>query len=125
MPNGGELSIWIGEKETVSGGKSTVVEISDTGCGIAKEAQDKIFNPFFTLKEKGTGLGLSLVKKIVTLHDGKIELESEPNKGTIFRIYLPLKLVTNLTQADSQGKNDTQTLVYNHSTNMNGNSENI
>ncbi|MGB2990020.1 MAG: ATP-binding protein, partial [Candidatus Zixiibacteriota bacterium] len=68
---------------------------------------------------------LSLVKKIVTLHDGRIELDSEPNKGTTFRVYLPLKLVTNLTQADSQGKNDTETLVYNHSTNINDNSEDI
>ena len=65
-----------------------VVEISDTGCGIARENQGKIFNPFFTSKEKGTGLGLSLVKKIVTLHDGKIDVESEPGKGTTFRIIL-------------------------------------
>jgi PAS domain S-box-containing protein len=125
MPNGGELSIQIDERRLASDETWVVVEISDTGCGIVREDQDKIFNPFFTLREKGTGLGLSLVKKIVTLHDGRIELDSEPNKGTTFRVYLPLKLVTNLTQADSQGKNDTETLVYNHSTNINDNSEDI
>ena len=82
-----------------------MVEISDTGRGIAKEDQDKIFNPFFTLREKGTGLGLSLVKKIVTLHDGKIELESERGKGTTFRIILPSEFKLSLTEARS-GKTD-------------------
>ena len=125
MPNGGELSIQIDERRLASDEIWVVVEISDTGCGIAKEDQDKIFNPFFTLRETGTGLGLSLVKKIVTLHDGRIELDSEPNKGTTFKVYLPSKLVTNLTPADSRGKNYTETLAYNHSTNINDNSEDI
>lgn len=125
MPDGGELHIWIGEKQPASGEKSVMVELFDTGCGIAKKDHDKIFNPFFTSREKGTGLGLSLVKKIVSLHNGKIEVESELNKGTTFKVYLPLKLVINLTQADSQGKNDTETLVYNHSTNINDNPEDI
>ena len=123
MPNGGKLNIVIGEAETPSGEESTVVEISDTGCGIAKEDQHRIFNPFFTLREKGTGLGLSLVKKILSLHDGRIELDSEPNKGTTFKVYLPSKLVTNLTQADSRGRSYTETLAYNQYANINDNSE--
>jgi two-component system sensor histidine kinase AtoS len=99
MPDGGELSIRIGEDEIASGEIYALMEISDTGCGIAKEDQDKIFNPFFTLRQKGTGLGLSLVKKIVTLHDGKIELESEPGRGSTFRIILPSESKFSLTAA--------------------------
>jgi signal transduction histidine kinase len=102
MPDGGELSIGIGETEAPSGEKSAVVEISDTGCGIAKEDQHQIFNPFFTLREQGTGLGLSLVKKIVTLHSGKIEVESEPPRGSTFRIVLPSKSRIRLEEAKGE-----------------------
>jgi signal transduction histidine kinase len=58
------------------------VEIRDNGSGIDKEDMPHIFNPFFTRKNYGTGLGLSLVKKIVDLHQGKIEIISEKYKGT-------------------------------------------
>ena len=101
MPDGGKLRIGIGETEAF-GEKSTLVEISDTGCGIAKEDQHRIFNPFFTLKERGTGLGLSLVKKIVTLHAGKIEVESDPGKGTTFRIILPRESKIGLKEAKAK-----------------------
>lgn len=114
MPDGGELRIQIGERQEASGETSVVVEISDTGCGIAKEEQDKIFNPFFTLREKGTGLGLSLVKKIVTLHDGKIELKSEPGKGTNFRIILPSESKLSLTEARSGKTNDLKPQLHTH-----------
>lgn len=111
MPDGGKLLIQLGEKQLTSQEKSILVEFSDTGCGIPKEVQDKIFNPFFTSREKGTGLGLSLVKKIVSLHNGKIEVESEPNKGTTFRIYLPLKLTPDFTQTQSQEKENVGILI--------------
>jgi len=111
MPDGGKLLIRLGEKHLTSQEKSILVELSDTGCGIPKEVQDKIFNPFFTSREKGTGLGLSLVKKIVSLHNGKIELESEPNKGTTFRIYLPLKLTPDFIQTESQEKENMGILI--------------
>lgn len=88
MPAGGELSIDLREMKTYHTEKSVKVEISDTGCGIEEKNQGRIFNPFFTCKEKGTGLGLSLVKKIISLHNGRIEFESRVNKGTTFRIYL-------------------------------------
>jgi PAS domain S-box-containing protein len=91
MPDGGELYVMLKAEQLRSKEESILVEVSDTGCGIAKEVQDKIFNPFFTSKEKGTGLGLSLVKKIVSLHNGKIELESKLQRGTTFKISLPLK----------------------------------
>ncbi len=68
------------------------IEIEDTGIGIPEEIQKKIFEPFFTTKPigKGTGLGLSLSMHIVQLHQGRIEVTSTPNKGTRFRVYLPI-----------------------------------
>ncbi len=69
-----------------------VVKISDTGCGIAQENLNRIFEPFFTTKPvgKGTGLGLSLARSIVEKHQGKMEVSSEPGRGTTFSIFLPL-----------------------------------
>ena len=66
------------------------ITIQDNGSGIPEENHKNIFKPFFTLKEKGFGLGLSLVKKIIDLHKGRIEVESEPGKGTVFTLFLPL-----------------------------------
>jgi len=72
-------------------GNKVIVEISDTGAGIPKENLDRIFEPFFTTKEakKGTGLGLSVAYGIIQKHNGEIEVESEVNKGTTFRVILP------------------------------------
>jgi len=66
------------------------IEVEDTGCGIEKANLKRIFDPFFTTKITGTGLGLAIVKRIVEDHGGIIKLESEVNKGTIFRVYLPI-----------------------------------
>jgi len=71
-----------------------IFEVSDTGYGISKEDLPKIFDEFFigskSKPKAGTGLGLSIVKKIVDLHNGKIEVKSELNKGTKFKVYLPV-----------------------------------
>ncbi|GLI53122.1 PAS domain S-box protein [Thermodesulfovibrio yellowstonii] len=67
-----------------------LIEVEDTGCGIQKENLKRIFDPFFTTKISGTGLGLAISKRIVEEHGGIIKVESEINKGTIFRVYLPL-----------------------------------
>jgi two-component system, sporulation sensor kinase E len=104
MPQGGKLSIDLRETKTYAGEKFIKVDISDTGCGIEEKDQKKIFNPFFTSKEKGTGLGLSLVKKIISLHHGEIEFESQVNKGTTFRIYLPSKLKPAFTKKELEEK---------------------
>ncbi|MFO7608374.1 MAG: ATP-binding protein [Candidatus Krumholzibacteriia bacterium] len=72
-----------------------VVTIADDGCGMAAEVRDRIFDPFFTTKDvgHGTGLGLSISHSIVQEHGGRIEVASEPGRGTTFRILLPLEPV--------------------------------
>jgi PAS domain S-box-containing protein len=68
---------------------SATVRVSDNGPGIGPEAREKIFTPFFTMKEKGTGLGLSVVQKIVVSHNGTVELE-DTTSGASFLVRLPL-----------------------------------
>lgn len=69
------------------------VEVQDTGKGMSEATKAKIFDPFFTTKPvgQGTGLGLSLSYKIITDHQGRIEVDSQPGQGTRFRLYLPVK----------------------------------
>ncbi len=77
---------------TTSNENNLIVRIEDTGSGIEKGHLNKITDPFFTTKEpgKGSGLGLSITYKIIQEHFGKIEFESEPNKGTVATITLPV-----------------------------------
>jgi signal transduction histidine kinase len=65
------------------------VRLRDNGAGIAPEKIDRIFNPFFTTKEEGTGLGMAISKKIIEAHEGKIDVVSEPDRGTEFIVTLP------------------------------------
>ena len=77
-----------GEPQTdPQGGVRLVVE--DNGLGIAKENLPRIFTPFFTTKERGTGLGLALVQKTAVVHDGQVEVLSDPGRGTAFALILP------------------------------------
>ncbi|WP_456408274.1 ATP-binding protein, partial [Caldithrix abyssi] len=101
MPNGGSLQItaenlMLDEQYALSLGNApkgpyVMITISDTGTGIAADMIDKIFDPFFTTKEigKGTGMGLATAHRIIDEHGGFINVYSEANKGTSFKIYLP------------------------------------
>jgi signal transduction histidine kinase len=66
-----------------------VVEMTDTGCGIPRDALDRIFEPFYTTKPTGTGLGLFVSHNIIQAHQGAIEVESQEGIGTTFRVRLP------------------------------------
>jgi signal transduction histidine kinase len=66
------------------------VAVIDRGAGIDPKHLETIFNPFFTTKPEGVGLGLAIVSKIVDEHGGKIAVESEPGKGSVFRVLLPM-----------------------------------
>jgi two-component system NtrC family sensor kinase len=68
------------------------IHIEDTGVGIARSELPKIFEPFFTTKPpgRGTGLGLSVCYGIVAEHGGRVEVESQPGRGSVFRVFLPI-----------------------------------
>jgi signal transduction histidine kinase len=66
------------------------VSVIDRGCGIPKDKIETIFNPFVTTKHNGVGLGLAIVSKIVDGHGGKMSVESEPGRGSTFRVLLPM-----------------------------------
>jgi PAS domain S-box-containing protein len=98
MPRGGILTIETAVKvvdtsphNTIKPGRYAVISVSDNGIGMDEKTRQKIFEPFFTTKElgKGTGLGMSIVYGIVKQHKGYINIYSEPNIGTTFRIYIP------------------------------------
>ncbi|MDQ0162256.1 ATP-binding protein [Aeribacillus alveayuensis] len=70
--------------------KRAILTIRDTGKGIPPQIINKIFDPFFTLKDSGTGLGLAICQRIIDLYDGSIHINSEINKGTCVTITLPI-----------------------------------
>ncbi|MBI4419125.1 MAG: response regulator, partial [Ignavibacteriales bacterium] len=100
MPKGGTLTLAVENQilglyaylsPGLSPGPYVEMSVTDTGVGIPKEIQDRIFDPFFSTKspERGTGLGLSTVAGIVQNHGGFVSVESEPGKGSKFKLYLP------------------------------------
>lgn len=104
--NGGVMTIGLTEKmvtptevETLDGlgpGTHVVLSVADTGCGMSAEVATRIFDPFFSTKavNEGTGMGLSVVHGIVKAHGGAIGVQSQPGRGTEFRVYLPVYLET-------------------------------
>jgi len=101
MPGGGILTIttesvrhdarYFADNNPQEKGKYVLITIKDTGIGMDQVTAQRIFEPFFTTKDlgKGTGLGLSTAYQIIKEHGGYIDLITEPNKGSIFKIYLP------------------------------------
>jgi|GEM_PF-3134817 len=102
MPGGGTLAIRaenaVVKKEKpgrLSGllpGDYVRLQFEDSGPGVDREIQSKLFDPFFTTKPHGTGLGLSVVHGIVEKHGGRIDVRSEPEKGAVFTIFLPVSI---------------------------------
>jgi two-component system cell cycle sensor histidine kinase/response regulator CckA len=101
MPDGGTITVGTADVEVdaagvarypqVAEGGHVLISVGDTGSGIPPEIVGRIFDPFFTTKEqgRGTGLGLSMVLGTVKAAGGSIAVDSEPGRGTTFRIYLP------------------------------------
>lgn len=85
MQQGGTLGVRLSHDD-----QRISIAVSDTGGGIPKENLGKIFDPFFTTKTKGTGFGLSVVLRIVKTYRGRISVESDEGKGTVFHLQLPL-----------------------------------
>jgi signal transduction histidine kinase len=85
MPNGGALQI---RSEAIRGHR-VLITFADTGVGIKPEHLKRIFDLYFTTKDRGSGIGLSMVYRTIQMHDGEIEVESTPGKGTTFRVTLP------------------------------------
>jgi signal transduction histidine kinase len=89
MDERGKLSVRTGRSPLRS--DEVMLEIEDNGIGIPRADQSKIFEPFYTTKPpgRGTGLGLSICYGIVEDHRGRIEVDSQPGRGSIFRVFLP------------------------------------
>jgi len=114
MPKGGSLTIetsvhqidelFVQANGFGEPGAYAIISVSDTGIGMDEETRRKIFEPFFTTKElgKGTGLGMSIVYGIIKQHNGFINVYSEPQLGTTFRIYLPLSASSALAHEESE-----------------------
>jgi len=87
MQDGGNLNIALSmNKER----KYVLIKVTDNGAGIGKKDIANIFDPYFTTKPSGTGLGLAIVHNIIDVHDGKMEVESSPGKGTTVTLFLPV-----------------------------------
>jgi len=87
MEEGGTLTIRSDHHPDTN---TVTMSVRDTGVGIDPKDLARIFDPFFSTKKKGTGLGLSVVNGIVARHNGKVEIDSTPGKGTDFRVTLPV-----------------------------------
>ena len=96
MQQGGTLTV-----RTFAQGENGTIEVRDEGAGIPPEARDKIFNLYYTTKKAGSGIGLAMTYRVLQLHNGALEFESEVGKGTTFRLVLPL------TESSSQESRST------------------
>jgi nitrogen-specific signal transduction histidine kinase/CheY-like chemotaxis protein len=115
MPEGGDLNIETSlvpagsrserSHPPIGDGEYVLLRVSDTGEGMTPDVQERVFEPFFTTKKvgEGTGLGLATVYAIVERHGGAVELTSQPGRGTVVRVYLPVSRVSDSPQAAAVG----------------------
>jgi len=85
MPNGGPLKV---TAERI--GQAARIQVADAGEGIPPDVRDKIYNLYFTTKKSGSGIGLAMTYRVMQLHNGALDFESEPGRGTTFRMLLPV-----------------------------------
>lgn len=105
MPEGGEIRLGAHEIRD-----RVIVTIADSGTGMRPEVKSRLFDPFFTTKgRKGTGMGLAVSFGIVRRHDGSIDVESEPGRGTTFKISLPKVLAQSKGPAETLNSDDDPT----------------
>jgi signal transduction histidine kinase len=85
MPEGGKLEVILLED-----GKSAVIQVQDEGGGISEELRERIFDLYFTTKKGGSGIGLAMTYRILQLHHGSIDVQSELGRGSVFQLRIPL-----------------------------------
>jgi signal transduction histidine kinase len=88
MPQGGKLVVTLLEE-----GKSAIIQVQDQGGGISEELREKIFDLYFTTKKDGSGIGLAMTYRILQLHHGSIDVQSELGHGSVFQLRIPLSVV--------------------------------
>ncbi len=98
MPEGGGLRVEARPAE-IEGQAGVEIRIADTGYGIRDQDRQRIFEPFYTTRDTGTGLGLAVVNRIIVAYRGRIHMQSEPGKGTVFTIWLPARDVVMAAEA--------------------------
>jgi signal transduction histidine kinase len=87
MPEGGKLTLGVRPDED---NRQVVLSVEDSGTGLDPEVRRHLFDPYFSTKSSGTGLGLAIARRAVEAHHGTIDVQSEPGRGTVFHIRLPL-----------------------------------
>ena len=98
MAEGGALTV-----RAVGAAGEVALEVEDTGPGMPEEVRQRLFEPFFTTREKGSGLGLAIVRQAAETNGGRVEVESAPGRGSVFRLVLPAPGAVLLAETEEVG----------------------